>query len=91
VHSSLIRGNATDCNERRFVRRRAMREKSIDFQKLVLSIIRREEEEEEKKSTPRTHTHACIHRYAYTQYTRGNVLIICLLSYGKENLIKVHG
>lgn len=69
-----------------------MREKSIDFQKLIPSIVQREEEEEEKK-----YSHAYMHIYIYicvhsTQYTRGerNVLIMYILSQRKESLIKVH-
>lgn len=37
-----------------------MREKSIDFQKLIPSIVQREEEEEEKK-----YSHAYMHIYIY--------------------------
>lgn len=68
-----------------------MREKWIDFQKLVPSIIQQEEEEEEKRVLPRTHAHICIYMRTLNANTRENVLIVYFLSQRKENLIKVHG
>lgn len=72
---------------------RKMRKKSINFQKLILSIVQREEEEEEKKVFPYAHTHIYIYIHTYIcsmQYTWRNILIMYFLSSGKETLIKSH-
>lgn len=50
-----------------------MQEESIDFQKLVLSIVQRKKEEEEKKSIP---SHTSIHVYTQCN-THGEALLLC--------------